>query len=141
MQSLVVPGAERATSTAPAKHPAAVQADPAAGDRPAPAERSAQPRTEAVVRRVGPPSAFTSSVEFPDHKGVRGMLRYVSHYPMGSYEVLDENGKPIMPERVECGAEAVTALARHFDIQLPVRIIPRAAAGSRPQAGNLSGWR
>ncbi|MFD9690388.1 hypothetical protein ACFXPX_36735 [Kitasatospora sp. NPDC059146] len=141
MQPLVVPGAEHVTGPTLAAHSAAVPANPAAGERPAPAGGGAQPRTEAVIRRVGPPNAFTSSVEFPDHKGARGILRYVSHYPLGSYKVLDDRGRPVAPDRVEGGAEAVTALARHYGLPLPVRIIPRGPVGSRPPAGSASGWR
>ncbi|MFD5610483.1 hypothetical protein [Kitasatospora sp. NPDC127060] len=95
------------------------------------AEPAAGPRTVAVVRRVGAPAAYTSSVEFPEHPGLRGTLRYLGHFPQGLYEVTDHLDRTA-PEPVAGGLEAVTALAEHYGLPLPVQVIPRGARGQVP---------
>ncbi|WP_331727463.1 hypothetical protein OG871_40520 (plasmid) [Kitasatospora sp. NBC_00374] len=88
-----------------------------------------RPRTSAVVRRVGPPAAGTSSVDFPEHPGLKGMLRYLGHFPACLYEVTDHLDQPVTPDPVAGGLEAVTALARHYGLPLDIQVIPRGPRG------------
>ncbi|MFG2847436.1 hypothetical protein ACGF12_30350 [Kitasatospora sp. NPDC048296] len=94
-------------------------------------EPATGPRTTAVVRRVGPPAAYTSSVEFPEHPGLGGTLRYLGNFPEGLYEVTDHLRRAA-PKPVVGGLEAVTALAEHYGLPLPVQVIPRGARGQVP---------
>ncbi|MEV7123944.1 hypothetical protein [Kitasatospora griseola] len=89
-----------------------------------------RPRTSAVVRRTGAPTAGTSAVEFPDHPGIGGTLHYLGGFPPGFYNVTDHLGEPITAEPVATGLEAVTALARHYGLPMPVQVIPRGPRGS-----------
>ncbi|MFJ9167362.1 hypothetical protein ACIRN5_23670 [Lysinibacillus fusiformis] len=93
-----------------------------------------RPRTTAVVRRVGPPAAGTSSVDFPEHPGLKGTLRYLGHFPSGLYEVTDHLDHPVTPDLVAGNLEAVTALARRYGLPLDVQVIPRGPRGHAPAA-------
>ncbi|MFJ5927998.1 hypothetical protein ACIQF6_35925 [Kitasatospora sp. NPDC092948] len=82
------------------------------------------PQTTATARRVGPPAALTTRVDFEGFPGIGGMLLYHPGEPVGTYEVRNHLGQGAA-ERFEAGGEAVTALAHHYGLPLPVRIIPR----------------
>ncbi|MFJ1757572.1 hypothetical protein [Kitasatospora sp. NPDC088134] len=82
------------------------------------------PQTTATARRVGPPAALTTRVDFEGFPGIGGMLQYHPGEPVGAYEVRDHLGQGAA-ERFEAGGEAIAALAHHYGLPLPVRIIPR----------------
>ncbi|MFB8236114.1 hypothetical protein ACFC58_06140 [Kitasatospora purpeofusca] len=85
-----------------------------------------KPQTTASVRRVGHAAALTTRIDFEGFPGIGGMLRYHPGDPIGFYEVADHLHQ-VAPERFEGGIEAVTMLAYHYGLPLPVRIIPRGS--------------
>ncbi|WP_030277178.1 hypothetical protein [Streptomyces sp. NRRL B-24484] len=84
-----------------------------------------RPQSTATARRVGPPTALTTRIDFEGFPGIGGMLRYHPGDPLGAYEVADHLGQAA-PERFTEAAEAVAALTHHYGLPLPVRVIPRS---------------
>ncbi|MFB7383300.1 hypothetical protein ACFC6U_37690 [Kitasatospora purpeofusca] len=105
----------------------------AADEEGAPGGAGTEPRgTWVVVRRVGPPAACTSSVEFPEHAGLGGLLRYLGNYPAGLYAVTDHLDRPVTPESGAERPEALNALLRTYGLPLPAKVIPRGPRGGVP---------
>ncbi|MER5352551.1 hypothetical protein ABT093_19740 [Kitasatospora sp. NPDC002551] len=105
----------------------------AADEEGAPGGTGTEPRgTWVVVRRVGPAAACTSSVEFPEHAGLGGLLRYLGNYPAVLYAVTDHLDRPVTPESGAERPEALNALLRAYGLPLPAKVIPRRPRGGAP---------
>ncbi|MET9403950.1 hypothetical protein [Kitasatospora sp. NPDC002965] len=105
----------------------------AADEEGAPGGTGAEPLgTWVVVRRVGPVAACTSSVEFPEHAGLGGLLRYLGNYPASLYAVTEHLGRPVTPEAGAERPEALNALLRTYGLPLPAKVIPRGPRGGVP---------